>query len=114
MTLKSRFHSWLCVWLSCVLSAMVVSSPIVVSILADEVCVEESDPADSSEEVEVDEVTLSESNSGQRRQRRDQVGVRAIRSSNPRLRGGRSAADNAGSLLAGQGSLRGRCGPMHC
>ncbi len=114
MSLKSRFHSWLCVWLSFVLSAMVASSPIMLSVMDEDVRVEESDPTDSSEEVEVDEVMLSESNRGQRRQRREQGRVRATRFSNHRLCGGQSTVDGTGWLLAGQGSLRGRCGPLHC
>ena len=82
--------------------------------LVEDMRVEESDPADASEEMEVDEVTLSESNSGQRRQRRELVSVRTILFANHRMCPGRSDSDNARSLLAGQGSLTGRCGPIRC
>lgn len=114
MSLKSRFHFWLCVWLSCVLSAMLPTAPIMLSLLVEEMRVEETDPADTSEEVADGEVTLSESKTGQRRQRREQVGVRTMLSANHRLCRGHAESENAGRKLAGQGSLWGRCGPMHC
>ena len=114
MNLKSRFHSWLCVWLCCVLSAMVPSSPILLAMLAEEMRVAETEPADATEEVAVGEVTLSESNTGHRRQRREQVRFRATLAANHRLCGGRPDAASVATTLAGQGSLRGRCGPLHC
>lgn len=113
MTFKSRHHSWLCVWLSCVLSALLPASPFMLTMLPDEARCEESDPADASEEVEVGEVTLSESNRGQRRSRREQSGVRrALLSS----RGVCSIHPNRGAQRPspGQASLWGRCGPLHC
>lgn len=113
MTSKSHHHSWLCVWLSCVLSVLLPASPFMLSMLPDEARCEESDPADTSEEVEVGEVTLSESNSGQRRSRREQSGVRrALLAS----RGVCSIHPNRGAQRPspGQASLWGRCGPLHC
>ena len=114
MNLKSRFHSWRCVWLTCVLSAMLPMSPIMLSLLAEEMRIAESDPTDATEEVEVGEVRLSESKTGQRGQRREQVRVRTTLSANHRFCAGRPATDITGSLLAGQGSLRERCRPFHC
>ena len=113
MTFNSFHHSWLCVWLSCVLSALLPASPFMLSMLPDEARCEETDPADTSAEVEVGEVTLSESNSGQRRSRREQSGVRrALLAS----RGVCAIRPNwcAQRPSAGQTSFWGRCGPLHC
>ena len=114
MTFKSRFHSWLCIWLSCLLSAILPAAPVMLTLLAEDVRVEESAPTDAGEEMEVGEITLSASSTGQRRQRREQVGIRAALSIKHRLRCGRFATDNTAACLGGQGSLWGRCGPLHC
>ncbi len=113
MTFKSHHHSWLCVWLSCVLSVLLPASPFMLSMLPEDVRCEESDPVDSSEEVVVGEVTLSESNSGQRRLRREQSGVRRG------LLASHGIGSNQSSRFVprpsvGQVSLWGRHGPLHC
>ena len=113
MTFQSRLHSWLCVWLSCLLSVMLSASPVMLALLPDDVRCEESDPADSSEEIELAEVTLSESNSAQRRTRREQTGVR--QSLLPTLNVGEIPPSRCVRWpSAGQVSLWGRCGPLHC
>lgn len=113
MTFKSHHHSWLCVWLSCVLSALLPASPFMLTMLPDEARCEESDPADTSEEVADGEVTLSESNSGKRRSRRELSGVRRALLA---TRGVCSIPSNLCALRPspGQVSLWGRYGPMHC
>ena len=113
MTFKSHHHSWLCVWLSCVLSVMLSASPVMLSLLPDDVRCEESDPADASEEIEVAEMTLSESNSAQRRTRREQSGVRRTLLATPNV-GLISPSQCVQRPSAGQVSLWGRCGPLHC
>jgi hypothetical protein len=75
MAFMTRRHSWLRVFLSCVLSALLPTSPVMLSLVPDGLRCEESDPTDARKEVEVDEVTLSESNSVQRHVRREQTGV---------------------------------------
>lgn len=113
MTFKSLSDSWLCVWLSCVLSVLLPSSPLMLSMLPVDVRCEESDPSDASEEVEVGEVTLSESNSGQRRSRREQSGVRRALLA-PRDICSISSNRSVQRPSMGQVSLWGRCGPWHC
>lgn len=113
MTFQSRLHSWLCVWLSCVLSVMLSASPVMLSLLPDDVRCEESDPTDASEEIELAEVTLSESNTTQRRTRREQTGVR--QSLLPTLNVGAIPPSRPVQWpSAGQVALWGRCGPLHC
>ena len=114
MAPKSRFHFWLCTGLSCVLAVTMSLSPMMLAMLVENVRVGESQVPDSSEEVEVCELTLSESKTSQRRQRRKQAEVRTTLSSNHGLRVERLASRKPGSRVAGQGSLRGRCGPLHC
>lgn len=110
MTIKSHHHSWLRLWLSCVLSVLLTATPLVVSMLPDDVRCEESD---TSEEGEVGEVTLSASNNGQRRSRREQSGVRrALVISNSDCSIPQSLCAQRPS--AGQASLWGRCGRLHC
>ncbi|MBC7822009.1 MAG: hypothetical protein IAG10_34420 [Planctomycetaceae bacterium] len=113
MTFKTLSHSWRYVWLSCLLAALLPMSSVMFSILPDEVRCEKSEPADASEEIEVGEVTLSESNSGQRRSRREQSGVRRallVSQSVCSIQPNRCAQRPS----AGQASLWGRCGPLHC
>ena len=108
MTFKSRLHSWLCVWLSCLLSA----SPVMLTLLPDDVRCEETDPADASEEIELAEVTLSKSNTIQRHTRREQSGVR--QSLLPTLSVGAIPPSRCIRCPStGQVSLSGRCGPLH-
>lgn len=113
MTFKSLSHSWLCVWLSCVLSVLLPATPLVLSMLPEDARCEESDPADASEEIEVSEVTLSESNSGQRRSRREQSGVRRALLA-PRDVCSIQSNWRAQRPSVGQVSQWGRCGPLHC
>lgn len=113
MIFKSLPQSWLCVWLSCVLSVFVPATPVLVSFFPDEARCEESDPTDTSEESKAEEVTLSDSNRVQGRSRREQTRLRRVL----------QAAHNAGGIrsslclqrpLPGQASLWGRRGPLHC
>jgi hypothetical protein len=113
MAFQSRPHSWLCVWLSCLLSVMLSASPVMLSLLPEDARCEETEPADASEEIELTEVTLSESSSAQRRTRLEQAGVR--QSLLPALRVGENLLSRCVRRpSAGQVSLWGRCGPLHC
>ena len=114
MTFKSRFQSWLCVALSCVLSAAMPLSPMVQSMLSEEMQLEESVPADASDEIEVGEVVLSESTFGQRRLRREKSVARTTLSTNHRECHEQPVCRNVAERLTGQGSLGGRSGPLHC
>ena len=113
MLFKTRHHSWICLWLSCVLSVLLPASPLMLSWLPDDARCEESDPIDGSEEVELGEVALSESHSGSRRLRRERSGVRRALLASP------NASASLPSLcvqrpMAGEASLWGRCGPQRC
>lgn len=113
MSLKTCHHSWLSIWLSCVLSALLPVSPLMLSLLPDDVRSEENDPTDANEEFEVVEASLSESNSVQRRSRRKQSGVRrALLPSQNACMSQLTRCTQRPS--AGQVSLWGRCGPLHC
>lgn len=96
------------------MSVLLPTSPVLLSCLPDEVRCEESNPADNSEEVEVGEVMLSESTTGQRRSRREeQSGSRRALLTSRAIITGRSNAC-AERLSVGQVSRLGRCGPLHC
>lgn len=113
MAFMTRHHSWLRVFLSCLLSALLPTAPVMLSLVPDGLRCEENDPTDSSEEVEVDEVTLSESNSLQRHSRREQTSVRRLLLT-LRCAGSHHASRCAHLPTVGQTSLWGRCAPLHC
>lgn len=113
MIFKSLPQSWLCVWLSCVLSVLLPATPALVSFFPNEARCEERDPADASEEVEVGEVTLSDSGRMQRRSRREQM---ATRRASGETQNRSPSLSNLGTCMPppGQASLWGRFGPLHC
>ena len=106
-------HSWLFVWLTCVLCAGMLASPLTLLLQTQEMRCEDSDPVDSSEEVDAAEVALVESSGVKRRLRchrqvltRSNLVARCVTLCRVHLQARRQTA--------GQISLQGRCGPLHC
>jgi hypothetical protein len=109
MTLRFSRRTCLCLLLSLQLAVLLPSPLAMRAMLAGEVCTESSDPVDQHAEDSTEYLALAEARSEQRRQR---FGPRPAQFE-CRLHGSnhRSAALEPSR---GQGSLSGRCLPLHC
>ncbi len=110
MTLKSRFHSWMCVWLSCVLAVMLPSAPLMASWVQEEVRSESSEPVENEPTEVADDVTLSHSRSEPRRAQYLRARFRSSTLQKLQVR----LAQLTVNRLGGQGSHAGRSPPLHC
>lgn len=110
MTFKSRFHSWMCVWLSCVLAAFAPSAPLMASWVQEEVRTESSDPVENDPTEVADDVTLSHSRSELRRAQNLRTHFRnsTLQKLQERL------SQLTVNRLGGQGPHVGRSPPLHC
>ena len=109
----TRRHSWLFVWLSCVLSAGMLASPVILSLQPNETRCEDSDPVDSSDEIDAAESALVESNRVKRRFQCYRQGISRKNTVTRCVAVGRTSPQ-ASRQTTGQVSLQGRCGPLHC
>jgi hypothetical protein len=92
---------------------MLLVSPVVPVSLAVNECCEECDPTKTGSDVESDEVTLSHSNSSQRRMRREPTCIRQRFMDSP-IAGIQHSELFRQRPLAGEASLCGRCIPLLC
>lgn len=105
--------SWWFVWLTCVLSVGQLASPVTLLLQTHEMRCESSDPVDSSEEVNGEEVALIESSGIKRRMRCHRHGMTRIRVVS-RCAMVCRVSPQSRWRTSGQVSLQGRCGPLHC
>ena len=106
-------HSWLFVWLNCVLCAGMLASPLTLLLQTHEMRCEDPDPVDTSEEVDAAEVAFVVSSSAKRRWRCHRPGMTPTTLAARGLMS-RRVSPQASRQTAGQVSLLGRCGPLHC
>ena len=106
-------HSWLFIWLSGVLSAGMLASPVMLSLQPNELRCEDSDPVDASEEIDATEVALVESSCAKRRLRCLRHGISRTNIVTRCVALGQTSPQ-ATRQTTGQVSLQGRCGPLHC
>lgn len=98
------------VWLSCVLTALLPSAPLMACWVQEEICSESNDPVESDPSEVTDHVTLSQARSEFRRTQRleshsQTSAPRALRT--PPFR-------RVTTPVGGQGSRLGRSPPLHC
>jgi hypothetical protein len=109
MTFKSQSHSWLCVWLSCLLATLLPTAPLMACWVQEEARSEANDPVESDPSEVVDDVTLSHSRSEFRRTQRLNSSSASLRQFVPR-----SLCRPVIRATHGQRTLWGRSPPLHC